>query len=172
MKIKLLVGALVFMIIVNLATIGSFLYTRMTRPDPLQFISPNEKMMPRNRMDERPGAKLDKEQWEQLRNLLYGFREETKELNTEIANLELETLTMLQQNPIPQDKIQRNLEKISEIKLEISKKAIIKITDAKSFLNPDQELRFFNSIMRAGPGMNRPHMRRREPINVVKPDTL
>ncbi|MGD9899685.1 MAG: hypothetical protein AB7T22_11235 [Calditrichaceae bacterium] len=172
MKVKLLVGALVFLIIVNLTALGSYLYVQMTSPDPFPSAPSGDITMPHKRMEERPGARLDREQWAQLRNLLDNFQQETKELNMEINQLEVATFTLLQQIPVPEDQLLANLEKISALKLEISKVAVLKMTEAKNFLKPDQQIRFFNMIMKAGPGMNRPYMRHRKSVNIVKPDTL
>lgn len=172
MKVKLLVGALVFLIIVNLTALGSYLYVQMNRPEPSQFGIAGDESMPRNRLPNRPGARLDREQLTQLRNLLENYQRETKELTMEIDQLEMATFTLLQQIPVPEDQLMENLEKISALKLDISKAAVRKMTEAKNFLEPDQQIRFFNMIMKAGPGMNRPRMRHRYPGNLVKPDSL
>src|SRR5712671_1549219 len=101
MKMKLLVGALVFLIIVNLATIGTFLYVRFVHPHPPgseeRFGGPP------------PFMELDEPQREKMKELMEGLRSATSEVNEKASGLERRTFELLQKDPAPIDSIDQTL---------------------------------------------------------------
>jgi Spy/CpxP family protein refolding chaperone len=134
MKVKVLIGFLIFLIVINLATIGSFLYYQWRKP-PEPPVSPGG-----------PGRQplrelnFNRNQRHQLRNLLLEFKVETEPLNNQI----------------------HILENIAELRLEISKKIIDKFYDTRNILTPMQQKHFFNALMnqRPGPMGPGPHFRK------------
>ncbi len=151
MKIKVLIGVLVFLIAINLGTIGSYIYLRLT----------NENRKPGNKAfgefpdmpAERPDLRLNREQRQQLIRLLRDFNEESRETRLQIRELEKEIFQLLQENQVPMKKVEQELKKMSELRLDISQLAIKKMIDAKKFLTTQQQARFFNDIMHERPSI-------------------
>ncbi|UCG53018.1 MAG: periplasmic heavy metal sensor [Candidatus Latescibacterota bacterium] len=151
MKLKILVGILVFLIVLNLATIGTFLYIHFTQ----------EPVAPVGRMSPGPGMDLPMEpnrhgpmhfhatHRKELRKLHREFRIETLDLTLRIRDLELEAFELLQQDPVPQARVDSLLEEISLAQLEVSRRAAEKLIEAKRILPPDQQEIFFNAILKA-----------------------
>lgn len=159
MKVKVLIGFLIFLIVINLATIGSFLYYQWRKP-PEPPVSPGG-----------PGRQplrelnFNRNQRHQLRNLLLEFKVETEPLNNQIHILENEIFAMLQGDKPDHGLVDKKLEKIAELRLEISKKIIDKFYDTRNILTPMQQKHFFNALMNQRPGSMGPgpHFRKGRP---------
>jgi len=152
MKIKLLIAALVLLIAINLGTLGSYLYVQYfkpKKPSPVEMFG-----RPHFPAERRPDLGLKKEQREKLRNLLMEFAEETQSLRRQVMELEQETFLLMQQTPVPMDTVDQRLQEISDIRLQIMKKAIKKMIHAKSFLTPEQQHHFFKAITFLRPGLH------------------
>lgn len=151
MKVKLLVGALLFLIAVNLATIGSYVYLRFSGTHTRPYF--NREYMNRHPFGRGPGPgpalQLNRQQRQQLFNLLKDFRQETEPQRRQIDSLERKTFQLMQQQPVQMDSINSNLKQISDIRYMISQQIIKKLMAAKSYLNPRQQHQFYNAIMRA-----------------------
>lgn len=144
MKIKILVGILVFLIVVNLAALGSFLYMQWRNPPLPEF----------QRMGQGPRFELnlDKSQRQQLRTLLKEFRTETKPLNDQIHQLEDEIFELLQEDAVDPGRVEDKLKEIAALRLEISHRIIAKFYETREFLSPVQQRHFYRSLMQARPG--------------------
>src|SRR6266849_1587883 len=104
MKMKLLVGSLVFLIVINLATIGTFVYVRFIhRPPPVMagFDGPFHGPPPLRDIDEGQRKKV--------MELMESLRDETAELNEKAGRLERHTFELLQATPTPEDSIDQTL---------------------------------------------------------------
>jgi hypothetical protein len=168
MKLKILVGILVFLILVNLGTIGTYLYMTgrgMHRPIPElagpPLGGPRPGGMPPEGVptgEPPPGGRpplammLDASQQEQLNRLMETFVKDTWSSDTAARDLEESTFKMLQKDHVPQEEVEANLEKISALHLQISKRAFQSLMEAKSFLRPDQQQRLFDIIIGGRPG--------------------
>jgi Spy/CpxP family protein refolding chaperone len=158
MKIKILVGVLIFLIIVNFATIGTYVYFRITGPPFSEFQNrPSDLRMP------PPIRELGDKEREEMFKLMRDFIDETRTMRDSVRALDHELFQLFQQDPVPQETIEAKLRDIAEVKIEISKKAAARFIQAKTFLTPQQQERFFNSIMQSqpefGPGWRPPHGR-------------
>ncbi|HQU71427.1 MAG TPA: periplasmic heavy metal sensor [Calditrichia bacterium] len=140
MKIKVLIGILVVLIVVNLATIGSFLFYRF---------GPREHGFRPPPMVEGGPEQLSREQRRELFKLLREFGDETENLREEITELEKKLFELLQQENIPEAAVDSTLREIQERRLAMSKFAIQKMGVAKTFLTPEQQKRFFSAIIQA-----------------------
>lgn len=176
MKLKILIGILLFLIVLNLATIGSFVYFRFTRE------SRDYEGMPFSGRGRRgsfgkeghPEMRLAREDREQLRDLLYDFGEETSNLKIRIHDLEDQTFEAMQEDPVSRERVDSLLEEIADTQLEISKKATEALISAKSVLSPEQQEMFYNAILRvrpSPPGMG-PGFRNRHPPPPPEPPEL
>src|SRR5258706_11709048 len=134
MKMKLLIGVLLFLIVVNLATIGTYLYVRFAHRsyDPRESGPPAGRPFPRE-------MGLSEDQRNRLFDLIHGFHEETRELGMRIHDLERATFALLQENPVPQERVDSVFDEICKARLEMSKRATKKMIEAKAFLTPAQQ---------------------------------
>src|SRR5215813_1375515 len=123
MKMRFLVGVLVFLIVVNLATIGTFLYVRFFqhRPPGLPGDFPGGPGFEGRPGGPPPFMMLDEPQRKKMKELMESLREETSGLNDRAAALERRTFDLLQEDPAPTDSIDQMLTQISSIRLEISR---------------------------------------------------
>jgi Spy/CpxP family protein refolding chaperone len=100
--------------------------------------------------------RLDREQREQLRNLLGEIYRESMPLRKQLWDVERQTFELLQNEPAPLEKIDKNLQEMADLRLEMIRVAISKMQKAKSFLTPEQQEYFFNAVMMARPGFMEP----------------
>lgn len=172
MKLKILIGVLVFLIIVNLATIGSFVYMQMngSKDEQAENFHNNQNGPP---PQQELMLMLSRKQKDQLRDMLDKFQSKVYPYKEQIRILDDKTYELLIQNPVPENELNENLKRISDIKLKISKLAMQNMLDAKSILSSEQLELFYNAVIRPmpqgpvpgqgirpghknGPGMNRP----------------
>jgi hypothetical protein len=151
MKTKVLVGILLFLIVVNLSTIGVFVFHVLRGPKEAELMSleggrPAGMMAP-----EAPMMRLQPEVRERMRKLMVSFREDTRDLQQKIFMLEDTTVALLKNDPPPMGRISDNLRQISDLRLLINQKAIHNLIQARSFLPPGQQDMFFRAIMQARP---------------------
>lgn len=162
MKMKIVVGVLVFLILINLATLGSFVYFRFLHrpPPPVPGIGGLFHGPP-------PFRNMDETQRKKIMEMMEGLRAETEELNKKASGLERSTFELLQKNPAPEDSIDKALQEISSVRLEMSRRVTKKFLQAKSFLTPEQLRMLFEEMSRGHQGppggpMNRPGMEGRD----------
>ena len=149
MKTKVLVGVLVFLIIVNLVTLGTYLFITFTRPpEPrLPFGPPGERG---EGFTGRPGhMQMDDEQRRAVMTQVMKLREETQGLRDSVMELERETLELLKQEDVSMDEVDAKLAAIAQLKLTMSKAATRSVLEAKAFLTPEQQEMFIGMIIRS-----------------------
>ena len=152
MKLKVLVGVLVFLIVLNLATIGTFLYMHFTRPE-LPPTADGPGFPPRDHASMRKPwlHQLPSEDREALVGLLDELRLETEDLRTKMRDLEDRVFDLMQSDPVPVARVDSLLAEISQTRLEISRIATRKLIEAKGVLPPEEERIFFDAILQARP---------------------
>ena len=156
MKTKILIGILVFLIIVNLATIGAYLYVRAARPEgDAALISAQHGPRGRGPLPDLLGQ-LSSDQRGRLNELMSGFHDETHLLHDQVRDLEESMFRLLHQDPVPSDSIELMLRRMADLRLEISRKAIQRLVAAKVFLAPGQQDILFDAIMTARPEIGGP----------------
>ena len=152
MKLKVLVGVLVFLIVLNLATIGTFLYVHFTRPemppvvDGPEFTHRDADSGRRLRLHRLPS-----EHREALVGLLREFHSETEDLRTRQDALEGGVFDLMQGDPVPVARVDSLLGEVSRVRLEISRIATRKLIKAKGVLPPEEQRIFFDAILQARP---------------------
>jgi len=151
MKTKVLVGVLVFLIVVNLVTLGTYLFITLTRPPAPHFpMGPRGMMMGEGRRGMGMGRmSFDDEQRHELMSHMMELREETQPFRDSVMDLEQEVLELLKQETIPLDEIDGKLARIAGLKLRMSQAATRKVVEAKSFLTPEQQEFFISMIIRS-----------------------
>ena len=147
MKLKILVGLLVFLILVNLATIGSYVYFKWHRGNERPEGPP-----PPPRAQELL-SKMSEDQRKKLHDLIEQFDKDSQEKREQLRKLEGETFSIIRTDSTSADKLNANLAEISRIRLELSQLAAQRLMDAKSFLTAEQRELFFGATtMGGGPG--------------------
>lgn len=145
MKTKILVGALVFLIVINLATLGTYLFLQFTAPpDDIPSFAGGP-----------PGAmlELDASTRERLRVLMQEFRREAMPIQQRIRNSEDSLARMLQQDPVPLDLVDSLFSRIAELRTAVGQRAVRRLVETKSFLSPEQQQIFFRSVLDQQPRM-------------------
>jgi uncharacterized membrane protein len=177
MKIKLLVGGLVFLIVINLVTIGTFLYLQFNKDEQrFKYRAQDSLMIPPFLHPDNRGERLNKEQREKLFGIFEKFRKETKELNEKIKVIQFEIQELLMGEEFNEDKLNQKMQKVAELRLNISRAAVKNIIEAKSFLTPEQIEHFVRAIMHFRPprgdgmppdfkGRHRDPLKRRDKMN-------
>ncbi len=150
MKLKLLIGVLLFLIVLNLATIGTFMYKQWKQED-TNWAPRAERRPPVGNRKSGEMRTLKPEKRQVLRRLLEEFREETGELRDEIGRKEIEVFALLQRETVPRDSLNVVLEQLSDLRLEIGRRATDKLIEAKVHLDPRQQRMFFRLILMSRP---------------------
>lgn len=161
MKMKVLVIALVALIVINLATLGSYLYFRATaRPVPAFWQrGPHGPDRPG---PDGPPVDLRPEQMRQLRGALRAFEAESRADRMRLHALEDSLVTLIMQDNPAEEAIDAIVTDIGVLRAELMRTATRNMIDAKQYLTPTQQRRFFHRIlsMRPGPPMQRGPNRR------------
>lgn len=147
MKTKVLVGALLFLIVLNLATLGTWLYVR--------FVGPPEQ--PRLSVGGPPALmrQLDEATQEKLREVMMSFRDDVMPLQRQVRRAEDSVALLLQQDPVPVKTIHGLLRRIADLRTSVSERAVERLVATKSFLTPEQQRMFFRAVIDAQPRSGR-----------------
>ena len=158
MKLKILVGVLVFLIVVNLATIGSYIYFRVQHKS--VEVAPDL----RGRFPRPPHLELDKAQRQQLLDLRMSFENDTREISDEIAKTREEIYEILKQDSVPIGVVEEKLTKVADLRMRIEKIAIKKLLEARHYLTPQQVDHLYRFLLMESPRQMGPDFRRRPGI--------
>lgn len=153
MKLKLLVGALLFLIVLNLATIGSFLYSQWKQDNryaaPVPGFHGGER--PHHRAERQGFPRFEPESREELRRLLEQLHRETADLREQINDLEIEAFGLLERDPVPRDSLDHVIEQIAGLRLDVNRRAMDKLIESKVHLDPQQQRIFFRMVLGSRP---------------------
>ncbi len=151
MKTKVLVGVLLFLIIINLATLGTYLFITLTKPPEPRFPMGPPGMMGQNfRGPMGPDQlQLDDDQRRELMGHMMELHQETRALRDSVMELEREALELLKEETFSLDTVDRKLVQIAGLKLRMSQAAIRNVIQAKSLLTPEQQEFFISMILRS-----------------------
>lgn len=152
MKTKVLVGILLFLIVINLSTIGVFVYHLLTPPPPaLEPFAGEGEPAPGMMGPGMPMMRLKPEAREQMHKLMIAFREEIKGYQEQIFALEDSTVALLKNDPPPMSRVNERLKQMADLRLLVNEKAVHNLLQAKKFLSPEEQEVFFRAIMQARP---------------------
>lgn len=154
MKPKLLIGILVVLIALNLATIGSFVFMQWRRGG-RDYLAPRQPdWQNRSRQESQlkdpplhPRFRLDSEDRLVLRELLSDFYRDTEELRAHVRELEVEAFALMERDTVPRSELDSLLVDISAARFEIQRAAVDKLIESKEFLSPQQQKHFFQAIL-------------------------
>lgn len=143
MKTKVLVGSLLFLIVLNLATLGTWLYVRFVAPaeeSPAPVGGPPELMQ-----------EMDEGTRQQLRSVIMEFRQEVMPLQRQVRSAEDSVALLLQQDAVPVEAVRGLLRRVAELRTSISSQAVERLVATKKFLTPEQQRLLFRAIVEAQP---------------------
>lgn len=160
MKIKVLIGILVLLIAVNLATIGSYLFHRYDDKPRMGFDRP-----PRGEMRKpRFPRGMDREKRKLLQDLAREFRNSVRPIHETIREDERRIREQLLAEETDAAMTDSLIRVISEKRMKIQQKAIKDFIEAKKELTPDEQRVLASFLFRQGPekrGLKKPRDRRR-----------
>jgi uncharacterized membrane protein len=161
MKIKLLVGALVLLVVMNIAAVGVFLLvqTRAPRP-PIEWR--DEGMDPAHVPIAR---RLSLEERRRLFAAMRSFHEETRALAQETRALEDDLIASMGRSPVSQAHVDSLLQQISDNRLEIARRATDRMIAMGDSLTAEQRQHLVSALIqmrRAGPMRERHGWRGRQ----------
>ena len=157
MKIKILIGVLVFLILINLATIGSFLWMLKRGKPAERFHRDFSKRHTQAPFaGERPMRQIRPELRNHLRDDFRKLNRETRDLRANIHDLESQAFSLMQQDPVPIERVDSLLEEISRAQLAISKMATRNMIETRSQFTPEEREIFFKALLSSRPDMPAP----------------
>jgi uncharacterized membrane protein len=139
MKIKVLVGALVFLMLVNLAAIGAILFVHLRHARSFPGV--------RDLARGRPLATLDREERRALFRAMREHHEQSRDLIEATHVLEDEAIAAMGENPVPRARIDSLLERISENRLEIARRATGHLIEMGESLGPEEREHMMEVLM-------------------------
>ncbi|HEU4365479.1 MAG TPA: periplasmic heavy metal sensor [Candidatus Krumholzibacteria bacterium] len=138
MKIRVLVGALVLLIVMNIAAIAAFLVVQARHPrGPVEW-----------HMRERPLAGLDREKRMALIRSMREFHEDTRDLIEATRALEDSAIAAMGEDPMRRAHIDSLLQQISDNRLEIARRATSRMIEAGENLTPEERQHLMSALMR------------------------
>lgn len=143
MKLKILIGILVVLILINLGTIGTYLYYQVLRA-PEEMVSPG-------RMGPPPEISrwlhdLNEEQKSEIREMQQALRVEIGPLVEQVRQLRKDTFGLLMQDSIPWARVEANLLQISQLHFQIEKLTLKSLISMRDKLPPEQRGKFIRFI--------------------------
>ncbi|MDX1638092.1 MAG: hypothetical protein R3281_08995 [Balneolaceae bacterium] len=155
MKVKTMVGALIFLIVLNIGLLGTIVYLHVTdrKPPIARFMDPKPKFEAPFTQPFDSVENLSAEQRKKLVQVLQSFRTEVEPQREQILRLEEKMFTVLiEQDSSSTDSIRNTMREIAEIRLQIGDQALESLQEAKKFLSERQQRIFIRRIMSAGRG--------------------
>jgi len=145
MKIKILVGALVLLMVVNVAAITAFIVVHHSRGMPP--FGPWRAFR-----GERPLAHLDRDKRSALFGAMREFHRESRDLIDETRALENQAIAAMGEDPVPRAQIDSLLQQISDNRLEIARRATNHMIEMGENLTPAEREHLMAALMhmRAG----------------------
>ncbi len=160
MKIKVLIGILVFLILLNLATIGTWVYLHFFS-SPIPVVPRMERLFqgPRMHFRKPPLNDLTPSQRHQLGQLFREMRREKQPIENRIRQLHMTLREALLDTTVQEDSLQVLLDSLATLQQQLNKITIKHFLKARQFLTPEQQNRIFRRLMlpRSKPGFSRLH---------------
>jgi uncharacterized membrane protein len=138
MKLKLLVGILVVLLIINIAALGSFLWLHHTHRQ-------NSQLDRAHRFALRYVPEKDREKFFRTARSLH---QDVGPLAEQTSTLEKELINSMRKDPVPRAHIDSLLEQISANRLEIARKATDRMIAMGDSLTPDDRGRMVDALLR------------------------
>jgi Spy/CpxP family protein refolding chaperone len=140
MKVKLLVGVLVVLMIMNVAALGSFLFLHLHgRHGGGHGGDRTHRWVMRN---------VPEQDRERLFRTMRSFHEEVRPLVEQTGDLESQLIASMRQDPVSRARVDSLLEQISRNRLEIARRATDRMIAMGDSLTPDERGHTVDALMR------------------------
>lgn len=140
MKVKLLVGALVVLVIINIAALGSFWYMHKQGGD--------DRRPGREYRMNRWGNDLSRDERRRLRRAVRSFHQDLRPQIEQTRALEADLIASMKRDPVPRAHIDSLLEAISQNRLQIARQATDRMIAMGDSLSPAERELMMNALMR------------------------
>jgi Spy/CpxP family protein refolding chaperone len=153
MKVKTMVGTLIFLIVLNIGVLGTIVYLNIADQQPpiARFLNPEPRFEPPFAGQLEQIENLTPEQQQKMVQLVESYQSDIESLQKEIHALEQEMFQMLiNEEKIDPMETEEILQKIAEFRLQISKHALESLKKSKTFLTEEQQETFIRRIMSTG----------------------
>ena len=157
MKIRILIGALVILIVLNLATLGSYVYFRWVTPQHCEMPP-----LPHDRKFFRMPMQFNEQQRQQLFELRDKFREKVEPYHHQIFELQKQISRQITIEEADTTVIYGNIKEISDLRTQIEKEAVQMLLHSREFLSPEQVSFLCRAIHEFSERRLKPPMMRRE----------
>lgn len=166
MKVKTMVGTLIFLIVLNIGVLGTIVYLNVAdrQPPIARFLNPEPRFEPPFAGQFEQIQNLTPDQQQKMVQLVESYQSDIDPLQRELQTLEQEMFRLLiDQETIDSVEAEEILQKIADLRLEISKHALESLKESKTFLTKEQQNSFIRRIMSTGrrpnigPGPNGPN---------------
>lgn len=166
MKVKSMVGTLIFLIVLNIGVLGTIVYLSVAdrQPPIARFLNPEPRFEPPFAGQFEQIENLTPEQRQKMVQLIQSYQSEIEPLQEDIRVLEQEMFQLLvDQEEVDSIGTENILREIATIRLEISKHALESLQRSKTFLTEEQQETLIRKIMSTGrrpnfsPGPNGPN---------------
>jgi uncharacterized membrane protein len=144
MKVKLLVGALIVLVIMNLAALGTFWFMRDHRPAPPFGERPGREW----RMHRGAGHNLSREERQLVFRAMRGIPQEVRPLIEETGVLEDDLIASMKKDPVPRAHIDSLHQQISAKRLEIARRATDRMIAMSDSLSPAERELMIDAMVR------------------------
>ena len=154
MKVKTLVGALIFLIVLNIGVVGTIVYLHVTdqRPPISRFFEGSPRFDPPFAQQMEEVERLTPEQRQQLIQMFQSFRQKIEPIHQEVEVLEQRLVEILaSSDSTDTGEVRRIMRQIAELRLEIGGHVLDNLQQAKTFLSEEQQRVFIRRIISAGP---------------------
>jgi uncharacterized membrane protein len=143
MKVKILVGALILLVAMNLAALGAFLMIQTHHRPPVEWSRSGS----RGRLHERLIGQLGPEERKKVFESMRAFHEKNGDLMRETRQLEDAAISAMREDPVPRARVDSLLQQISANRLEIARRATDEMISLGKTLSPEQREHLLNAIM-------------------------
>ncbi|MFZ0389824.1 MAG: periplasmic heavy metal sensor [Calditrichia bacterium] len=133
-KIKIFIGILIFLMIINLAVLGSYLYHRWSLPE-RTFPFSHERSAA---MFDHSLPRLDREQRHQLRRLQHRFHETVSPFLQQRRQYRRDMFELLRQDELDTAAVYEKLKELNLVDQDIERKAVELLMETRQFLSPEQ----------------------------------
>ena len=140
MKTRWLVGALIVLVIMNIAALGTFWYMHNHAPFPPRGARAEW------RMRHPGGERLGREERRRVFQAMRGLHREVRPLIEQTDALEGDLIEALKQDPIPRARIDSLHEQIAKNRLEIARRATDHMIAMSDSLSPAERERMIDAI--------------------------
>lgn len=140
MKVKILVAALVVLMIINIAALGSFLFLHHHRG--------HHQPRDANRVHRFVLRNIPEQDREKFFRTARTVRQDVGPLADETRDLEKDLINSMRKDPVPRAHIDSLLEQISQNRLEIARKATNRMIAMGDSLTPDERGHMVDALLR------------------------